>query len=126
MKIALWIVQVLLGAAFIMAGFMKITTPIAEMAEMMSFVTVFPEAMVRFIGIAEVAGGIGVILPALTRIQPRLTPIAAACLGLVMILAAIYHITQGEFSAIISNIVLFALAAFVYYGRTKVAPIAPR
>ena len=82
MSIVLWIVQVLLALAFIMAGSMKLVTPIAELAEAnMTFVNVFPEWFVRFLGVAEVAGGIGLIVPAATRIMPRLTPLAAFLLG---------------------------------------------
>jgi len=125
LHIALWVVQGLLAAAFIMAGFMKMTSPIdALAAEGMSFVNSFPEGMVRFIGISEILGGIGLILPALLRIKPVLTPIAAAALALVMVLAGIYHITAGE--PPVPNIVLFALAAFVAWGRFKKAVISPK
>ena len=126
MKIALWIIQILLAVAFFGAGFMKTVTPIAELAVTLPYVLDIPVALTRFIGVAEIAGAIGVVLPALTRIQPRLTPLAAGGLGLVMIFAAIFHLTRGEFSGIVPNIILLALAGFVYYGRTKLAPIAPR
>jgi len=85
-----------------------------------------PAWLVRFIGLAELAGGLGLILPALTRIQPQLTPLAGAGLALVMFLAAGFHLSRGEFGFIVPNIVLLALAAFVAYGRWQVAPIAPR
>lgn len=125
LHIALWVAQGLLAAAFIMAGFMKITAPIDELAANgMSFVTSFSEGMVRFIGISEVLGGIGLILPALLRIKPILTPIAAIGLATVMVLAAVYHITHNE--PPIPNIILFALASFIAWGRIKKVPIQHR
>lgn len=125
LHIALWVAQVLLAAAFIMAGLSKTATPINELAENgMPFVNSFSEGMVRFIGISELLGGLGMILPALLRIKPILTPIAATGLAIVMVLAAIYHISVGE--APIPNVILFGLAAFVAWGRFKKAPIQPK
>ena len=127
MKYALWVVQILLAIAFGMAGFGKLVRPIADVVEIVGpWAAEIPALVVRFIGLAEVLGAIGLILPALTRIQPRLTPLAASGLVVVMILAAIFHATRGEFSGIIPNIVLLALAAFVAYGRTKLVPIEAR
>lgn len=126
MKYALWIVQVLLALAFLAAGFMKLATPVDQLAQSMVWVNDVPVWLVKFIGLAELAGGLGLILPALTRIQPQLTPLAGAGLALDMIFAAIFHLSRGEFGFIVPNIVLLALAAFVAYGRWKVAPIAPR
>ncbi len=126
MRIALWIVQVLIGLAFVGAGFMKVSTPYAELATQMAWVSAVPAGLVLFIGVAEIAGGLGVILPAATRIQPYLTPLAAAGLVLIMLFAAIFHLIRGEFGGIIPNIILMALAGFVAYGRYKLAPIASR
>ena len=126
MKYALWIVQILLALAFLAAGFMKLTAPVEQLAQTMIWVSDVPIWLVRFIGLAELAGGLGLVLPALTRIQPQLTPLAAAGLVLDMFLAAIFHLTRGEFGFIIPNLVLLALAAFVAYGRWKLVPIAPR
>ncbi|MBV7331495.1 DoxX family protein [Chloroflexi bacterium TSY] len=127
MKIALWIVQILLAVAFGGSGFMKLVTPLEDLSQMVGpWVFDMPELLVRFIGLSEVAGALGLILPALTRIQPRLTSLAAVGLIVVMILAAGFHATRGEFSSILPNIVLLLLAAFVAYGRTSLAPIEPR
>ena len=124
MKIALWVVQVLLAAAFGMSGFSKLTMPIVDLIEMVGpWAGDVPAVLVRFIGLSEVLGAVGLIVPALTRIQPRLTAWAAIGLAVVMILAAIFHATRGEFGSIIPNIVLLALAGFVAYGRTKLLPI---
>ncbi len=127
MNIALWIVQILLAFVFLMAGVTKTFTSIPELALQMAWVAeVNPWLMVRLPGIAEVAGALGLILPSLTRIQPKLTPLAAAGLALVMLLAAIFHLVLGDFGGIPPNIVLLLLSAFVAYGRWKLVPIAPK
>ena len=127
MKIALWIVQALLAVAFFMAGIMKLTAPLDELiANGMTFVEHTPALVVRFIGLAEVLGAVGLIVPALTKIQPKLTPLAAASLSVVMILAVIVHVALGETASVGAPIVLGLLSAFVAWGRTARAPIAPR
>jgi uncharacterized membrane protein YphA (DoxX/SURF4 family) len=126
MKYALWIIQILLALAFLAAGFMKLVTPVEQLAQNMVWVNDVPVWLVRFIGLAELAGGLGLVLPALTRIQPQLTPLAGAGLALDMFLAAVFHLSRGEFGFIVPNLVLLALAAFVAYGRWNLVPIAPR
>lgn len=125
--IGLWVAQALLAAMFLMAGFMKLTSAPADMVAMgMLWAENAPVALIRFIGLAEVAGAAGLILPAATRIMPDLTKLAAAGLAVIMVLAAGLHITRGEFGVVPMNVILFALAAFVIWGRTRKAPIAPR
>jgi len=126
LHIALWVAQVLLALGFGMGGLMKSTTPMAELAAKMPWAGAVPELLVRLIGISEVAAAVGLILPAATKVRPSLTPLAAACLVVVMVLAAIFHVTRGEFEALPINIVLGGLAAFVAWGRHKKAPIAAR
>jgi uncharacterized membrane protein YphA (DoxX/SURF4 family) len=126
LHISLWVVQVLLAAVFAMAGFMKTATPMAELAQKMSLAVVAPEALVRFIGVSELAGALGLILPALTRIRPGLTALAGAALFVVMVLGAGYHVTQAEFQSLPINFVLGGMTAFVAWGRFKKAPISPR
>jgi uncharacterized membrane protein YphA (DoxX/SURF4 family) len=123
LHLTLWIVQVLLALAFGMAGFMKLTTPLSELAQTMPWVPDVPGAMVRFIGASELAGALGLVLPALTRIRPGLTTLAAAGIGLIMILAALFHLWRGEFSALPVNAAFGGLAAFVAWGRSNKAPI---
>lgn len=126
LHIGLWVVQVLLALAFGMAGVMKLTTPIEGLvAQGLNYAADIP-GLIRFIGASELAAAIGLILPSLTRIQPRLTALAAAGLVLIMILAALFHASRGEFSAIGINAVIGGLAGFVAWGRGKRAPIAPR
>ncbi|MGA7206614.1 MAG: DoxX family protein [Specibacter sp.] len=117
MNVALWIAQILLAAMFLTAGAMKVSQPIEKLGTKMPWVNHFPVGVVRFVGIAEALGAIGLILPVLTGIAPVLTPIAASALALVMVLAAIYHLRQKEYSGIAINAVLFILAVFVAWGR---------
>ncbi|TNE46178.1 MAG: DoxX family protein [Deltaproteobacteria bacterium] len=124
MNIALWILQSLLAIAFVMAGGMKIVTPIDQLVKNgMLFAQDVPVWLVRFIGVSEVAGALGLILPAALKIQPKLTPVAAALLSLVMILALGTHVMRGEMAAIGAPIVLALLSAFVAWGRFVKAPI---
>jgi uncharacterized membrane protein YphA (DoxX/SURF4 family) len=126
LHVSLWVAQGLLALAFGMAGLMKATTPLAELATKLPWAADLPH-LVRFIGISELLGAIGVVLPAATRIQPRLTPLAASGLVLVMGLALLFHASRGELAqAAPINLVLGGLAAFVAWGRFSKAPIAPR
>jgi hypothetical protein len=126
LHIALWVAQALLAVAFGMAGSMKLFTPIPELAATLPFAAEVPEGLVRFIGAAEFAGAFGMILPAASRVKPWLTPLAGVGLLLVMVLAAGYHASRGEWNALPTNVVLGALAAFVAWGRLKRAPITER
>lgn len=123
---AFWGAQVLLAALFGMAGLMKLTAPFPELVAKLVWPGSVPEALVRFIGAAELTGAVGVLLPALTRVQPRLTGLAAAGLVLVMALAVPFHLSRGEVQALGVNLPLAALALFVAWGRLKKAPILPR
>jgi uncharacterized membrane protein YphA (DoxX/SURF4 family) len=122
-NIIIWIAQVLLAALFIMAGLMKATQPAEALSEALPWVTSTPIAMVRFIGMSEILGALGLILPSLLRIKPSLTVYAASGLVVVMVLASIFHASRGEFSAIGMNVILGGIAAFIAWGRSKKAPI---
>jgi uncharacterized membrane protein YphA (DoxX/SURF4 family) len=125
LHISLWVAQVLLALAFGMSGFLKISSPIEKLAEMgMTFVTSYDPATVQFIGVAELLAAIGLILPSALRLIPILTPLAATGLAIIMILATQYHIAHDE--SPIANLVLFAIAVFVAWGRFKKAPIQPK
>jgi uncharacterized membrane protein len=117
MNIVLWIVQSILAGMFVMAGIMKSTQPKEKLAEKLPWVNDFSPATVRFIGVVELLGGLGLILPAATGIAPILTPLAATGLAVIMVLAAIVHVRRKEPSGVAFNVVLFALAAFVAWGR---------
>ncbi|MCA9941515.1 MAG: DoxX family protein [Anaerolineales bacterium] len=122
MNTALWIVQGMLAVAFLMAGGMKATQPIEKIRERLPFAEDFAERTVRVIGILEVLAAVGLILPPITKILPILTPLAGVGLVLTMIGAIITHVRRGEYSAIVANVVLLLLAAFVAYGRFVIAP----
>ena len=126
LRIGLWVAQALLALAFGMAGIMKTTQPIAELAQKMGWPGAIPPALVRFIGSAELLGAVGLVLPSATRIRPGLTPLAAAGLLLIMLLAMPFHVSRGELFALPINLTLGALAAFVAWGRWRAAPIRPR
>ncbi|MFI1772735.1 DoxX family protein [Thalassobellus citreus] len=121
--IGLWVAQALLAAMFIMAGMMKAFQPIEAIAQSLPWVTEYPAGLIRFIGISELLGGIGLLLPALLRKKPFLTVWAARGLALVMLLATIFHISRGEYSAIGMTIIIMAIALFIAWGRSKKAPI---
>jgi putative oxidoreductase len=126
-NIGLWVLQVLLGLAFGAVGFMKLATPIDELVKMgMTWAAELP-FLARFIGASELLGGIGLILPAATRIKPILTPIAAALLAVVMVLAVGYHVViEGKPETSGGAFVLGVLSALVAWGRLSKAPIRPR
>ena len=82
--------------------------------------------LVRFIGVSEVAGAIGVVLPAATRVRPGLTPLAAIGLATIAVLAVGFHLMRGETASVVAPLVLLAIALFVAWGRGRAAPIAAR
>lgn len=125
-NIGLWLLQFLLAAMFAGAGFAKAATPLNELAVNLPYTADLPGMMVRFIGVSEVAGALGLLLPAATRLRPHLTPMAAAGLALVMVLATLFHVTRGEWSDMPITVVLAALSAVVAWGRFVTSPIAPR
>lgn len=121
--IILWIAQIILAAIFLMTGFMKSFQPIEELATTIPWVSSVPSGLVRFIGISELLGGMGLVLPALLRIKPKLTIWAAIGLATIMILAVLFHLSRGELAVIGMNMVLLLLAGFIAWGRLKKAPI---
>lgn len=123
LSLVLWIVQVLLALLFIWGGGMKLVLPLEKLAGPVAL----PGAFLRFIGVAELLGGLGLILPSLLRIRPGLTPLAAAGLVIIMIGAVIITLVGGVGVglAVIPG-VTGLLAAFVAYGRWRLAPIRAR
>ena len=119
MTYVLWVVQVALALLFVFAGGMKLVMPLEKLAGPVEL----PGFFIRFIGVAELLGGIGLILPAVLRIRPGLTPLAAAGLVVIMIGATVITLVAGEVGAASISIVVGLLAAFVAYGRWRLAPI---
>jgi len=119
LRAGLWVAQALIAALFCFAGFTKLTTPIPELAAMMPWTGDVPAWFVRSIALVDLAGGIGVLLPALTGIQPRLTTLAALGCIVLQLLAAAFHVSRGEFSVLPVNALLLACAVFVFWGRSR-------
>lgn len=123
MNIVLWIVQILLAFMFLLHGWTMLTTTTSTPQPSMAYILAIPIPLRRLIGAAEILGGIGLVLPALTGILPVLTPIAAVGLVILMAGAAIFHIPRKEYGGVVFNLILLALAAFVAYGRFVLVPI---
>lgn len=126
LNIALWVAQVLIALAFVLIGYSKLTTPIEELSKMMVWTGQYPKVFVRSIGIIDMAGGLGVLLPSVSRILPRLTVIAAICCIALQFLAISFHISRGEAAATPPNFVFLALVIFIAWGRGRKVPIMPR
>ncbi len=118
MTYALWIVQGLLALIFLFAGGMKLVLPLEVLTEQMPL----PGLFVRFIGVAEVLGALGLILPGLLHIRPGLTPLAAAGLVIIMIGATVLTLAGGDVAPALIPLVVGLLAAFVAYGRWRLTP----
>jgi uncharacterized membrane protein len=125
MNILLWIVQVILAIYFFFTGLIHFSPP-PGLPPPMAWMYDLPVPLHYISGAAEILAAFGLILPAATRIQPRLTTLAAMGLVVIMALAAVYHLARGEYPNIIMNLFLAGLAAFVAYGRRRLRPIQPR
>ncbi len=120
--VILWLVQILLAFLFGWAGYLKLFQQIEQLAAIgMSFVHSYDELTVRIIGLAELLGAVGLILPSMFRIWPVLTPISSAGLGVVMILATKFHLSHGE--PILSSVLFLGLCVFICWGRFFKFPI---
>jgi uncharacterized membrane protein YphA (DoxX/SURF4 family) len=113
--VLLWIVQGLLALVFLFAGGMKLVLPIEVMTKQMPL----PGVFLRFIGVAEMLGAIGLILPGLLRIQPGLTPLAAAGLVIIMIGATVITLAGGQVALALIPLVVGLLSAFVASSRWR-------
>jgi uncharacterized membrane protein YphA (DoxX/SURF4 family) len=120
LNLALWIVQGLLALIFLFAGGLKLVIPIAQMTKQMA--VPLPGLFLQFIGVCEVLGAIGLILPRLLRIRPGLTPLAAAGLVIIMIGATVVTLAGGSIAQALSPAIVGLLAAFVAYGRWRLSP----
>jgi uncharacterized membrane protein YphA (DoxX/SURF4 family) len=118
MTYALWTVQGLLALLFLLAGGMKLVLPL----EALKGPVPLPGLFLRFIGVAEVLGAIGLILPGLLRIRPGLTPLAAAGLVIIMIGATVITLAGGDVAPALIPLAVGLLSAFVAYGRWRLAP----
>jgi hypothetical protein len=119
---ALWVVQGLLALLFLFAGGMKLILPLEQMTGPVPI----PGLLLRFIGVVEVLGALGLILPGLLGIRPGLTPLAAAGLVIVMIGATVITLGGDAAAPALIPLAVGLLAAFVAYGRWRLAPIGRR
>ena len=106
-----------MAAVFIAAGLVKLTQSRAEMAPRMAYVEDFSDGTIKFIGVTELAGGLGLLLPAIFGVATFLTPAAAAGLALTMFLAALVHVRRDEQPMVLPNLIFLATLVFVLWGR---------
>jgi DoxX-like protein len=120
-SVVLWSVQGLLALLFLFAGGMKLVAPI----EMLKGPVALPGLFFRFIGICEVLGALGLVLPGLLRIRTGLTPLAAAGLGIIMSGATVITVAGGAVAGAFLPLAVGLLTASVAYGRWHTAPLPP-
>ena len=123
MNILLWILQVLLALAFLAHGWLFLWPP-PEIAAMMN--ASLPRWFQLFLGVAEIAAGVGLTLPGITKIAPWLVVWAAGGIMIVMVSATAWHVVLGEISSAAVTLVLLVMATFVAYQRQRVRPIRAR
>ena len=117
MVVGLWIVQVLLALAFSNTASRKLVRQKGKPSKSMAWREDFSQGTARLVGFLELLGAVGLVLPALTGVLSWLMPLAAACLALTMMGAALTHLRRGEYETILVIAVLMVLASFVAYGR---------
>lgn len=122
LHVALWVTQVFLALLYIGTGIFKLVTPIATIAALWPWAGAYP-GLVRATALFDLAGGIGIVLPALTGIKPRLTTWAALGLVALQVLAIAFHLSRGEAANTPFNFFMLALALFVLWGRWSKAPL---
>ena len=121
MNRALWIGQILLGVYFVAVGVMHCIVP-DGLPDQMAWMYDLSTGLHVVSGVAEILGGLGLILPAVTGIRTELVPLAASGLALVMVGAIVYHIGRSETQNIFFNVVLIAILGFIAYGRFRLHP----
>lgn len=123
MDIVLWIVQGLLAFVFLITGAMKLLVPREKAMERAPYCEDYSQRELHLIGVAEILGALGLILPAVTGILPWLTPLAAVGLALLMVGAIRTHYRREEYNYIVGNVILLLLSLFVAYGRFFAEPL---
>jgi uncharacterized membrane protein YphA (DoxX/SURF4 family) len=125
MNLALWIIAIVLAVAFVGSGLLKLVRTKEQLVTSgFGWAQDFSPSTIRLIGVAEILGAIGLILPAAVHIAPILVPLAAIGLALVMAGAAVVHARRNEAPMVAINVVLLALALFVAWGRLGPYPLA--
>jgi uncharacterized membrane protein len=122
MDTILWIAQVVLALLFLLFGVTHVMRR-ETMRERVPWMWAVPREGLVVIGLLEILAAIGLVLPAATRIQPWLAPLAALCLAVLMVFAIVFHIRRREMPNIVLNVILGLLAAFVALGRFIAFPL---
>jgi hypothetical protein len=125
-NILLWLAQLFIAVMFCFIGYIKVSSPISELSNIMVWAAEFPEAFVRIIGLIDIAGGIGILLPGIARIKPGLGGLAALGCTLLQVCAIVFHFSRGEGAATPMNFVFLAVCLFILWGRSKAIPIRAR
>jgi uncharacterized membrane protein YphA (DoxX/SURF4 family) len=123
MNVVLWILQALLALVFLAHGLMFLAPPPDIAAQMNE---TLPRWFTLFLGVAEVAAGIGLVVPGVARIKPGLVPAAALGVVIVLVGATILHLVRNEMSSAAITTVLLVMAIVVAHGRLRLAPIRPK
>ena len=126
LRVSLWATQAHLALAFGFAGVTKAFVPLDRVARLIPWAPDVAPALLRFIGTMELLASVGLVLPSLLRVRPRLTPLAALGLVVLMTLASGFHALRHEVAGIAVDVALGALAAFVAWGRLRAAPLGSR
>lgn len=124
LDVGLWIVQALLGLTFVGTAIWKFATPIPKLASMIPWAGQVSPGFLYFTASADLLGGLGIVLPSLTRIKPGLTVLAALGCAALQICAVVFHVSRGEAANTPFNVFLIALSAFVAWGRRRTRKIA--
>jgi putative oxidoreductase len=119
----LWVLQWFFGLYFIGVGLLHFVVPDGLPAQM-NWMYELSDTLHWVTGVAEILGGLGLILPSLTKVAPQLTPIAAMGLMALMVGAIVWHIGRGEYVNIGINVINIIILGYIAYGRTRLAPIS--
>ena len=127
LRTALWTVQVLLFLTFVGTALWKVLTPLPQLATVITWAGEVPAPFFYLTASLDLLGGLGILLPALTRIRPGLTVLAALGIVTLQVGAIVFHVSRGEAADTPFNILLVALAGFVAWGSRQMAgaPIRP-
>lgn len=118
MNTILWICQIFLAVLFLYSGIMKSTQSERKLvAAGQTGVESLPQGLIRFIGISEILGAAGLIIPSISQVLVFLTPLAAFCLGVIMMMAAVVHFRRNEKKAVLLNLFILLLCLFVGVER---------
>lgn len=126
MKTLLWTLQITVAVILLISGYTKIFLPHDQLAEASEWTGAYTEIFVRYIGVIDILGGLGLILPGLLNIYPRIMGYAAGGVAVLMVAALVLHIDRYEFGAIWINIFILIACVIIAYGRLRHAATAPQ